>query len=202
MRFKECHLVALHKLIDKLFLNYCSLFPNTALKPKAHYLSHYPVHIRKVGASVKTLRFESKHSCFKNSIAGSRKHMNVCKSMDEHHQALTYLHYKEDDYFQTGDFLLIEAREKIVLHLPEIYQNIFEEQYLSLEECIIEARDVKIGSTRYSSGHAVVLSISNDALWFEEIIKLLVVNSLVYLVKIFWWRILILIFQMVVMNSS
>ena len=132
LRFKECHLVALQKLIDKFFINYCSLFPNTALKPKAHYLSHYPMHIRKFGASVKTLHFETKHSYFKNSIAGSRNHMNVCKSMVEHHQAFIYLHYKEDDYLQTGDFLLIEAREKMVLDLPEIYQNILEEQCLPL----------------------------------------------------------------------
>ena len=66
----------------------------------------------------------------------------------------------------------------------------------------MQACAVKIGSTRYSSGDAVVLSISNDALCFGEIIKVLVVNSLVYLlVKIFWWRILIPVFKVLLLRE-
>ena len=82
-------------------MGYCDQFPDSELKPKAHFITHYPMNIKQFGPLLKTLRFESKHGYFKNCIATSRNKLNVCKSMATRHQMLMYLHYKEELYFSS-----------------------------------------------------------------------------------------------------
>lgn len=50
-----------------------ALFPETNLKPKHHYLRHYPALILKFGPLIRlwTMRFESKHSYFKRCARNS-----------------------------------------------------------------------------------------------------------------------------------
>lgn len=58
---------------------YCTLFPERKLLPKHHYLEHYPALILRFGPLVSfwTLRFESKHSYFKQVA----KHTNCFKNI-------------------------------------------------------------------------------------------------------------------------
>ena len=51
------------------------LFPETTLKPKHHFMRHYPVLILKFGPLIRvwTMRFESKHSYFKRCARHLKK---------------------------------------------------------------------------------------------------------------------------------
>ena len=72
------------------------------VKPKAHYLIHYPAQIRLCGAPIDhgTIRFERKHDYFKNVYNRSNNRINLAKSLAKHHQYLMYLHYKKDDILE------------------------------------------------------------------------------------------------------
>ena len=94
--FSESEITVLENIIENFFKKLLDVFPDTVLKPKAHFISHYPMLIRKFGPVVKTLRFESKHHYFKSSIACSRNRVNVCKSMAVHHQMMSYLNSKQE----------------------------------------------------------------------------------------------------------
>ena len=58
-------LIVLTSQIEDFFVKYLELFPHANIKPKSHFLKHYPEMIRCFGPLLKTLRFEAKHSYFK-----------------------------------------------------------------------------------------------------------------------------------------
>lgn len=66
------------------------LFPDVQLRPKHHYLIHYPYLIRQFGPLIRTwtLRFESKHRFFKRCVRSSGNFINLTKSLAEKHQLL------------------------------------------------------------------------------------------------------------------
>ncbi|XP_057304951.1 uncharacterized protein LOC130641941 [Hydractinia symbiolongicarpus] len=67
---------------------------NDSIKPKAHFITHYPMDIRVFGPLAKTLRFELKNGYLKSCVAASRNTVKLCKSMavqppNANHQMLT-----------------------------------------------------------------------------------------------------------------
>uniref|UniRef100_A0A1B0D2M7 Uncharacterized protein n=1 Tax=Phlebotomus papatasi TaxID=29031 RepID=A0A1B0D2M7_PHLPP len=79
-------------LLKYLIAEYLELRSNNftePLKPKHHFITHYPYLIRKFGplTSFWTLRFESKHTQFKRIITSSRNYKNIPKLCSEKHQA-------------------------------------------------------------------------------------------------------------------
>ena len=95
LSFAESDLIRLEEITVKFLKMYSDLFPDENLKPKAHFLTHYSMNIRKFGPLLKTLRFESKHSYFKNVVANSRNRVNVCKSMVVRHVNVSQLQGRE-----------------------------------------------------------------------------------------------------------
>uniref|UniRef100_A0A8C2HRA9 Uncharacterized protein n=1 Tax=Cyprinus carpio TaxID=7962 RepID=A0A8C2HRA9_CYPCA len=67
-----------------------SMFPDHPLKPKHHYLLHYPDLILKFGPLIRlwTLRFESKHSFFKECARKLHNFLHLSKTLAERHQLL------------------------------------------------------------------------------------------------------------------
>lgn len=64
------------------------LFPNVSLRPKHHYLSHYASLTFKFGPLLRlwTMRFESKHSYFKQCMRSAQNYKNVSGMLAERHQ--------------------------------------------------------------------------------------------------------------------
>ncbi|KAJ8665138.1 hypothetical protein QAD02_006800 [Eretmocerus hayati] len=67
-----------------------SLFPDDRLRPKHHYLIHYPQLILLYGPLIKvwTLRYESKHKFFKKTIRTRQNFKNIIKTASEKHELL------------------------------------------------------------------------------------------------------------------
>ncbi len=63
-------------------------FPDQALKPKLHYMSHYPQQTLQFGPLTHcwTLRFEGKHSYFKSINRINKNKVNICKTLAHRHQ--------------------------------------------------------------------------------------------------------------------
>ena len=155
------------------------LFPESELKPKAHFITHYAMNIRRFGPLIKTLRFESKHSYFKSSIAASRNMVNICKSMAIHRQMLMYLHHKEDFYF-SSTIDSVGLKEISIESLSENFQALIRDKCCLLTNKLTEARGVIFNGQRYFSGGAVVLSHC-DTCEFGEIVTVFISNDIPYL---------------------
>lgn len=76
-------------LIDEYIHFRYVTFPSKPLKPKHHYLCHYPELIKQFGPLTRlwTMWFESKHTYFKQ-CARKLRNLNVCATLAERHQLL------------------------------------------------------------------------------------------------------------------
>ncbi|KAI7813834.1 hypothetical protein IRJ41_002408 [Triplophysa rosa] len=65
-------------------------FPNFSIRPKHHFVDHYPHLIRCFGPLVDlwTMRFEAKHSFFKKVVHGTHNFKNVLLSLATKHQQI------------------------------------------------------------------------------------------------------------------
>ena len=55
--------------------------PDVSMKPKEHFIQHYPAMIRKFVPLIKTLRFESKNGYFKSTFQSNKNRKNIYLSM-------------------------------------------------------------------------------------------------------------------------
>ncbi len=66
------------------------VFPDANLRPKQHFLEHYPYLIRCFGPLVDlwTMRFEAKHSFFKKVVHETQNFRNLLKTLSNKHQLM------------------------------------------------------------------------------------------------------------------
>ena len=78
----------LNRLVNLYVEERLKLFPADPLRPKHHYLLHYPWLIQMYGPLIRvwTMRMESKHSFFKRSARSSHNFVNITKTLSETHQ--------------------------------------------------------------------------------------------------------------------
>ena len=80
----------LRVLIDEYLHCRIQTFPDNPLKPKHHYVSHYPELIIQFGPRIRllTLRFKSKRTYFKQCFRKLRNFKNPCSTLAGRHQLL------------------------------------------------------------------------------------------------------------------
>lgn len=80
----------LRVLINEYLHSRMQTFGDHPLKPKHHYLNHYPELIVHFGPLIRvwTLRFESKHTYWARSARRLHNFKNLCGSLAERHQLL------------------------------------------------------------------------------------------------------------------
>ena len=92
-------MVAYLQCIIEEYITYRKLlFPEVTLKPKHHFLIHYPGLIMKFGPLMRvwTMRFEAKHSYFKQCARAGQNFRNLPKSLAEKHQLYQAFHSMGD----------------------------------------------------------------------------------------------------------
>lgn len=78
----------LKHLIEEHHCRYLELYPDRHLKPKHHFMVHYPGAIRKLGPIIHfwCMRFEAKHAFFKRVSQVTCNFRNICKTQAYRHQ--------------------------------------------------------------------------------------------------------------------
>lgn len=140
------------------------------LKPKHHYLQHYPYFVKKLGPLTNfwTLRCESKHSFFKNVIRSCRNFKNVTKLCAEKHQYQQSIILTEKNIFnkmiitksRIANVNCLSDQEKELLNKSKIQiSNVF-----FSNECQVEGVSIKSGQfmflNRDDFGTAYVIKIT------------------------------------------
>lgn len=95
------------------------IFKETPLRPKHHYVSHYPELIIQFGPLMRvcTLRFESKHTYFKRCIRMSQNFINVTHTMSNRHQLL-------QAYYSSGSLFGSEMEfQNACEFIPDVYSK-------------------------------------------------------------------------------
>ncbi|CAN7937448.1 unnamed protein product [Ixodes hexagonus] len=162
----------LHVLVEQYLADRKELFPMVPLKPKHHYLLHYSSLIRELGplVNVWTLRFESKHSFFKNCVRQLQNFKALNKTLSERHQLLqAYLH--------SGAFFGAEVSMKAgmpfsISAYSEPLQNCLGSLNFSSEDTMI-TNEITYKGTTYSFGAFVPICM-HEELCFGQITLLLI----------------------------
>lgn len=169
-------------LIEDYIQSRSTLFPDSPLKPKHHYLVHYPDLIVQFGPLIRlwTLRFESKHCYYKQCARRLRNFKNLCCSLAERHQLLqAYLcsgQLFSPDIQVVG--LTSNFEERLYSHGIQHALS----RTLTSRANIKELSAVVFKNTKYSKGMVVAVEVSDSGIIFGNIVLILLDQNRVLLV--------------------
>ncbi|KAL1255350.1 hypothetical protein QQF64_013411 [Cirrhinus molitorella] len=174
-------LLFLKHLINEHHSLFLELFPERHLKPKHHFILHYPHAIRRLGPLVHywSMRFEAKHGFFKRLAHITCNFKNICKTMAFRHQMLLcysllsehlFTHHKEVGPGCTTTLASIEGFDQVCHRFGDTPS--FTEVYLPSW--------VKWKGTEYCPGMTLLVSHSPDGEpQFGTIQKIVVFESVI-----------------------
>ena len=176
--YSQGDLPYMHSLIKEFLEHAHSLYPGIKTKPKSHFLSHYAKETKLFGPLVHcwTLRFEAKHSYFKEICQRSKNHRNVCKTMAERHQRKQAM-VRTDRNFLPGHRVTI-VRDK-ECHIELLNHRIQTEllRFGERSDIISECSSVKIEGKLYTTDLAVVIDRQEDDHVFGCIVNIFIVQG-------------------------
>lgn len=161
------------------------LFPETPLRPKHHYLAHYPRQLLQFGPLMRvwTLRFESKHSYFKRCARYSQNFINICRTFAERHQLLQ-AYYSSGSLF--GSSVCLEDAIPLNLDLySDCIKDAFKNHHLASREVVTSLSGIVHG-IKYKKDDYIAIEFTQFGLVFGKIVMLFQHNacSVCFLIKI------------------
>lgn len=159
-------------------------FPSHPLKPKHHYMSHYPELIERFGPLIRlwTMRFESKHSYFKQCARKLHNFKNLSATLAERHQLL-------QAYLNSGSIF----PENVVAEKgTEFHASDYNDDIQGSVACFhfepgntLASNEVTVKGTLYKKNLHVILQNNDEGIVFGRIQLILVHNnSSVYFVTL------------------
>lgn len=93
--FLDCKIAEHRNLFQKVF-------PNEKLRQKHHFIEHYPQLIPKFGpfSDVWTMRFEGKHTFFKDVLRHTRNFKNIALTLSVRHQKMIAFNLDTSSFFK------------------------------------------------------------------------------------------------------
>ena len=159
---------------------YLELFPHVKLLPKHHYLEHYPQMIRCFGPRIAlwTMRFEAKHSFFKQVARHTNCFKNIPRSLAIKHQFMLAYHTHSSTLKKSS----LEVTNVSILPVDVLHEGVvstLKQRYPDVTEINL-AKNVSSSGIRYSEG---MLIVSVDGLpKFNEIIQLCILKEKLYFI--------------------
>ena len=184
LRFSQGDISYLSYLLEKFFGDFIKAFPENDLKPKAHFLMHYPMATLRHGPLVKTLRFESKNGFLKGTVKLSKNKKNVAYSMAKRHQMNMYLLYKEEEITERRKPSLIYSKEVSIMDLPYVDRECLIKCGISFDnlDYITSAKAAIAKGHRYGEDEAVILGFDRGEYIFGLIEKVMYIRSTLYII--------------------
>ena len=172
--------------LKHLILDYLSgikkCFPDHKLKPKHHYMMHYPELIEAFGPLSKcsTLRMENKHQFFKKSINRSCNFKNITKFSAYKH-SLLQAYCMEGSLFQTDtccDAAILYDKAS----LPKKMHSALQDRFGNINDDFNIVREVKLEGVQYKVDYFVVIAVRTRKFIFGKLLGVLLRDSLIYLI--------------------
>ena len=148
------------------------LFPETTLKPKHHFMRHYPALILKFGPLIRvwTMRFESKHSYFKRCARHLKNFKNICLTLAERHQLFqAYL------AVGPGCTRLLQVKDSCIFY-PNLYSDTIKHavgEFGFDENNTTVSTNIQYKGTSYKKGNFLV-SKNDESMEFGELVIILI----------------------------
>ncbi|KAL2101379.1 hypothetical protein ACEWY4_003140 [Coilia grayii] len=165
------------------------LFPEAKVRPKQHYLTHYPRCIRLVGPLVKfwTMRFEAKHNFFRRLSHIVCNFKNICKTMAKRHQLTQSYRFFCKEHLESG---CLEIGKGDVAVLANFKRGLDVAALLSLGvyDDVYSVTWVRHYGIEYRTGMGVVIDVDTESEipLFGKILHIFVVDGVVNFILELW----------------
>lgn len=155
-----------------------AFFPDFKLRPKHHYVEHYPELTKRFGPLVHlwTMRFEGKHRFFKKVIHDTHNFKNVLKTLATRHQHMMAYHFSTASFFRPHTQASSVTSVQVAT-LPQVAKDFIETKTDS--QNIYSTSKVSINGTEYANGMFVSAGQSGGLPKFSRIEHILLVNNYV-----------------------
>jgi hypothetical protein len=153
------------------------VFPNFVLRPKHHYLEHYPQLIRTYGPlrNLWTIRFEGKHKFFKKVIRDAHNFKNVPLMLAKKHQMAIAYHMDASSFFKPR-VQMERVCSSLITAFPENVQD-----YLKLQSpncsTVLVSSSVYINGIKYCPDMVVSVGSCSGLPEFMRIERILTINT-------------------------
>ncbi|KAJ8017513.1 hypothetical protein HOLleu_45025 [Holothuria leucospilota] len=182
-------IVFMQEIISDHHELYLELFPERHLKPKHHFMLHYPEAAHQIGPLVNywAMRYEAKHNFFRRLSHIVCNFKNITKTMAPRHQM--YLCYQplSKQSFKEASFEIGPGSCTLLRSLPDchVLSNLLKTYPLYGD--VFVAKWVTVYGTKYRKGMMVAFDRNDDQYpVYGEIRDILIVRGLVHLVLEKW----------------
>ncbi|KAG9264843.1 hypothetical protein AMEX_G21178 [Astyanax mexicanus] len=170
---------------------YKEVFPGQVLLPKHHFLEHYPEMIKQFGPIVMfwTMRFEAKHSFFKQVVRHTKCFKNIALSLANKHQFMIGYHMHTSS-FERSAFDVTHVSTIPVDVMKEDIAHHLRQKYPGLSTVTLAQR-VSSSGMDYRNGMIIVHGSVGGLPDFAEILQMCVfVDTLIFICKKLcsWYR--------------
>ncbi len=166
-------------------------FPDCRLRPKHHYIEHYP-HLTKVFGpliDMWTMRFEGKHKFFKKVIHETQNFKNVTLMLARRHQKMMAYHLDCASFFKPA-LQANKVKSIMISSLPGNIQGILHHR-CGLQNTVLSTMSVSVDGINYATDMVVSVGSCGGLPEFRQIKQMLVLNEdIVFLCKpmIAWYH--------------
>ena len=152
------------------------VFPEFRLRPKHHYVEHYPDLIRCFGPLVHlwTMRFEGKHRFFKRVVHDTQNFKNVLKTLATRHQHMVAYYLTAPSFFKPHQ-QTSNVSSVFVSVLPEVAKEHIKQKTDS--NMIYSTSNIIIDGTSWVVGMFVSVGQEGGLPQFSKIEQILLVNN-------------------------
>lgn len=179
-RHNQQSITLMHALVKDFLDLYLELFKN-GLIPKVHFLLHYADHIANFGPLVacSTMRFEGKHSYFKNLTRKTKNRKNLSLTLAKRHQLLQCYHALSP-YFLESDHITSSGGSVCSLHtFPEDVRVVLLSVLGPVSE-VFKAHTVNVNGVIYEENSVLVTGVLQNALQFSIVISIFMKDASIY----------------------
>ncbi|KAG1673824.1 hypothetical protein GQR58_015387 [Nymphon striatum] len=177
------HVMMMKDIIEDFHESFRQSFPEETIKPKMHFMLHYPQQMKNFGPLIhlQTIRFEGKHNYFQELIYRTKNKINICKSLAVRHQYYQCLFNASDKFFASDTFDTTGVSTIPVCLLRDEYQRVLGRVGSDCLE-VFTSTSVNIMGITYHVGDCIVRNEQRDHLTaFSNIKYFLTINGAPYL---------------------
>lgn len=174
----------LSEMIEEFLQSFFEIFPAVSVKPKAHFLIHYPQQILACGPPVDhgTIRFEGKHHYFTSIYDRSNNRKNITKTMAKRHQYMMYLHYKKK---MVLDYEKPSVKCSRVVSVNNLNEFIVRQvQSVTNAPRITFFEGITFEGCVYRTGNAVAVQFDEEDLIFGKVLCMFLHHELLYMIYV------------------
>lgn len=152
-------------------------FPDFRLRPKHHFIEHYPELIKCFGPVIDfwTIRFEAKHSFFKKAVHDSGNFKNVMLTLAQRHQLTLAYHLDMPTLFKPD--LVVDHVSVLSTECLDLSFKLAVKSKYSNVTSISVASSACIYGTRYSEGMFLSVGYTSGLPDFGRLVKILIVMN-------------------------